>query len=56
MLEWIDFLTLQFAKMYNLLNSMVLNVGGINVGFMDVIIGFLALSIVVTVFWKGAHT
>lgn len=56
MLQWVDFLTVQFNNFFNLLNQIRFDIVGVQVGFADILLGFLILSIVATVFWKGAHT
>ena len=39
----------------NMLDALVLNIGGISVSYLDVLIGFICIGMCVTFFWKGAH-
>ena len=42
------------SNIFSVLNSAVFDIGGVSVSLTDILLGFLALSIIITVFWKGA--
>lgn len=37
----------------NMLDSLSINVAGTNISFLSILIGFLALNIIISFFWKG---
>lgn len=39
-----------------LLDRFVFSVSGFNVSLLDIFIGFVLMGIIITVFWKGAHS
>lgn len=43
-----------YVEIFNILDTVVFDVEGMNVSFLDLIFGFLVISFVITVFWKGA--
>lgn len=46
---------LQFmAEWLSIVNSATFEMFGFNIGIIDVIVGFLFIGFVVTIFWKGA--
>lgn len=44
-----------FKSILNLFNSTSFNIAGINVSYLDIVIALISLSIIVSVFWKGAR-
>lgn len=51
-----------FDLMFNFMNNFVNTIGqykfnfyGLNVSIVDIILGFIVMSMVVSVFWKGAR-
>lgn len=47
------FFSTQFYNIFLFLDSIKLNYVGVKISFLNVIVGFLAISIVVSLFWKG---
>lgn len=48
-----DFFDL-ISSFYGVFNSVSFVIAGITVGLLDIMIGFLCISMIVTVLWKGA--
>ena len=44
-----------FANIFNLLNTVSFYFGGVTVSYSELLLGFIGISIVITVFWKGAR-
>lgn len=55
MWEFILFLRDSIADITGMLDSFSFNMGGMNVTLFDLIIGFLAMGLIVAVFWKGSR-
>lgn len=43
-----------FQSMISTVNSHSFDIFGVSVGIFDLIFGFIALSMVISIFWKGA--
>lgn len=53
-----NFILLLFDFMHNifrLLSQPVFNIGGVDVTLTEIFLGFMALSMLITVFWKGSR-
>lgn len=55
MYEFIQMLSNFLSRVMNVLGTAIFDIGGVVVSLSDILLGFLALSIVITVFWKGAR-
>lgn len=44
-----------WQSLYDLLNSVTVSIGGIQVSYGVLIISFLAIAMVISVFWKGGQ-
>lgn len=56
MWNWILFLRDRVVDITDILNSYYFDIAGISVSILDLIIGFILMGIVLSVFWKGART
>lgn len=56
MMEFITWFIGGFERIGDLLNGYTFPIGAVNVSILDILIGFIALALVIGVFWKGAHT
>lgn len=56
MWNWILFLRDRVVDITDMLNSYNFDIAGISVSILDLIIGFVLMGIVLSVFWKGART
>lgn len=56
MMQFITWFINGFEDIGNLLNNYTFPIGALNVSILDILIGFIALALVIAVFWKGAHT
>lgn len=54
MYEFIQFLVLQLNNVISVCNSYRFNIGSVSVSFIEIMIGFVALSMIVSIAWKGA--
>lgn len=54
MIEFIEFIANFYNQFIAMFEQHPINVGGINVSLIEILLGFLVLSIVTTVVWKGA--
>ncbi len=55
MFDFIVLISNFFSNIIDVLKTAVFNLGGVTVSLVDIIIGFVVLSIIITVFWKGAR-
>lgn len=55
MWQFILFLRDSIAGITGMLDGVSFNMGGMNVTLFDLIIGFIAMGLVVAVFWKGSR-
>lgn len=55
MWNFILFIRDGFAQITGMLDSFSFNLGGINVSIFDLFIGFVAMGLVIAVFWKGSR-
>ena len=53
--EYVFFVVNQIACLSDMLDEFSFNISGMNVSIFELFIGFVALSIVISVFWKGAR-
>lgn len=53
MLEIFTFFTDIWHSLLGLLDSLTINVAGTSFSFLSVLLGFLALNIIISFFWKG---
>ena len=44
-----------FNGIFAVLNVHLFDIGGVNVTLSEILLGFLALSLCISVFWKGAR-
>lgn len=44
-----------FRSFSNMLDNIILNIAGISVSYLDLLIGFICLAMIINFFWKGAH-
>lgn len=56
MWQWILFLRDRVVQVTDMLNSFSFEIADISVSLLDLIIGFIIMGIVISVFWKGART
>ena len=56
MYDFILFFRDSIAQISGMLDSFYFNFGGIHVSIFDLFVGFIAMGIVISVFWKGART
>lgn len=54
MFDFIKWFIGSVADVGDLLDNVAFSIGNVNVSILDLMIGFVILSIVITVFWKGA--
>lgn len=45
-----------FISLSTMLNAFHFNIAGMSISLLDIMIGFLAMGIVISVFWKGARS
>ena len=43
-----------YQVIFNHLNSVVFNINGVSVSYLSIILSFIFLSMVISIFWKGA--
>lgn len=55
MYSFFELLGTFFSNIFSVLNTAVFDIGGVVVSLSDILLGFLGLSIIITVFWKGAR-
>lgn len=55
MSDIIEFFSDIVSQSASLLDGVVFNVFGITVSWFDLMLSFLALCIIIAVFWRGAH-
>lgn len=58
MYEYFRFFFSQVKIILEMLNSdfLSVNLNGFTVGFFDLIVGFLAMGMIISIFWRGAKT
>lgn len=56
MYEFILFFRDSIVTITDMLSSFYFSFGNINVSIFDLLLAFLALGIIISVFWKGART
>lgn len=56
MWQFIIFIRNSIASISDMLNEFSFDFGGINVSLFELLIGFIALGLIISVFWKGART
>lgn len=56
MMDFITWFIGGFEQIGDLLNGYTFPIGAVNVSILDILIGFVIMAIVITVWWKGAHT
>lgn len=56
MVEFLDFIINGIKSVANLLDYHSFYIAGLSVSILDLLIGFVCLGIIITVFWKGAHS
>lgn len=55
MTEFIRFIKDGIIDISSMLNDFEINISGMEVSLFELFLGFVALSIVISVFWKGAR-
>lgn len=55
MLEIVRMFGNMFRSFSIMLDNIILNVAGISVSYLDLLIGFICLGMIINFFWKGAH-
>lgn len=55
MWEFILFIRDGIADLTGMLDSFSFNLGGINVTIFELFVGFIALGLIIAVFWKGSR-
>lgn len=55
MFQFLEMITQYFGNLFNLLDDYSFDFGGVNASLLSILLGFLALSILISVFWKGAR-
>lgn len=53
MWNFVIFLRDRFADITDMLNSFDFNIAGMSVSIFDLLFGLIAMSIIITIFWKG---
>lgn len=56
MYEFFIFFRDCLADISGMLRSFSFSIGGISVSLLDLFLGFIAMGIIISVFWKGART
>lgn len=56
MLDLVIFFRDALIDVGSMLNGYTFPIGGITVSLLDIFIGLIAMGIIITVFWKGAHS
>ena len=56
MWDWILFLRDRIVDITDLLNSFHFEIANISVSILDLILGFLFMGMIISIFWKGART
>lgn len=56
MWQWILFLRDRVVDVTDVLNSFSFEIANISVSILDLLIGFILMGIILSVFWKGART
>lgn len=54
MIQFVEFLSNFYNQFIGMFNQHRIDVGGISVSPIEILIGFLILSIITTIVWKGA--
>jgi hypothetical protein len=55
MFQFFELLSYFFKAILSLLNSTSFDIAGISVSYLDIVISLISLSIIASVFWKGAR-
>ena len=55
MWDFIVWLKDGLVSIVNLFSRYEFDIAGVNVSILELFIGFIAMGIIITVFWKGAH-
>lgn len=55
MWEFIVWLKDGIVSIVDLFASYSFDIGGVNVSIIELFLGLIAMGIIITVFWKGAH-
>lgn len=55
MWDFILFIRDGLAQITGMLDTVNFNFAGVNVSFFDLLIGFIAMGIIIAVFWKGSR-
>lgn len=53
---YIVFLREQWTVVHQFLSRISFNIAGINISFIDILFGFMLISIVISIFWRGGKT
>ena len=53
MLEIFNMFANIWYSLVSMLDNLTINISGTNISFMSVLLGFLALNIIISFFWKG---
>lgn len=56
MWSWILFLRDKIVGITDMLNGFSFEIANINVSLLDLILGFLFMGMIISIFWKGART
>lgn len=54
MFDFFNLLAEFFKNIFGVLNTAIFNLGGVTVSLGSLLLGFVALSMVISFFWKGA--
>lgn len=56
MMEFFKWFVKGFEAIGNEIDTVTFPIAGLSVSLLDIMIGFVCFGIVLTVFWKGAHS
>lgn len=52
-LRWLSSAFYNIVATFN--NLVAFDIGGVKVGYFDLVIGFVVLGLIISVFWRGSH-